>query len=175
MGRRPIHVDAARLEALARVQPTQAAVAMELGISQQTLVRKLFEQPELRQAYERGRAERAAVEGNTRRPFCRTTRFADSTSVSDSAPPPPVPAQRQLPAAALIVEALGRGGLTYGGLMHATRLDHHQLVAEVQRLKTAGRVRSTEVGGELRHFLVVSLPPLEPVEDVAAGERGVAP
>ena len=159
MSRRPIPVDPARLEELARTQPTQLAVAAALGMAQNTLIRKLFNEPELRRAYERGRLDRAAAEGNTRRPFCRTTPGAGTFSIPEPpapAPPPaPTPQRPTGTPSEIVVKALSSGGLTFGGLMHATGLDWHKVVAEVQRLKTSGRVRSAEVGGQMRHFLVV--------------------
>lgn len=62
-GRRPLPCDAARVEALAREPLTQAAIAASLGMALSTFTQKLKSSPELRRAYERGRAvyaERAA-------------------------------------------------------------------------------------------------------------------
>lgn len=170
MGRRPIHVDATRLEELARTQPTQLDVASALGMAQDTLIKKLFNQPELRRAYERGRLDYTASAGKGRTPFTRDTPGLGTLSIPEPPPKPAPPTRAQGNPSDLVVEALAGGGLTYGGLMHATGLDHFKLVAEVQRLKTAGRVRSTEVGGGgLRHFLVSVAPKAAAVDGEAKG------
>lgn len=152
-GRRPIHIDAARLEELARTRPTQLAVATELNVSQSTLATRLLDTPELRRAWERGRA--ALGEAKAARVTARTPAPAKAAKAAEPVKSPPsAPAFVEGTARARVLEALAGGGLTFGGLMHATRLNHYAVVVEVQRLKTAGRVRSTQIGTELRHFLV---------------------
>lgn len=155
MGRRPIPVDAAHLEQLARSQPTQLAIALELGMSQKTLCDRLFTHPDLRRAYERGRSERAAA-GEGRKPFAHTTREREAA-------PPPEPAVEKLrftgtPTERVLAALEQGGGRTYGELMNETGLDWHQLVETVNRLMIRRRVVAVEVGGKRRHFLDGSVP-----------------
>ncbi|MCA1615023.1 MAG: hypothetical protein LC795_15500 [Acidobacteria bacterium] len=146
MGRKPIHVDAARLEQLALPQPTQLAVALELGMSQATLINKLFSSPELRRVYEQGRSTRAAL-GEGRRPFCRSKRvFVE--------PPEPAPAEAVTGTPGeRVLAALRPGGRTYGELMADTNLDWYALVETVNRLMNNRRVVAREVCGKRVHFL----------------------
>lgn len=163
MGRRPIPVDAARLEALARTQPTQLAVALELNISQGTLINKLFSSSELRQAYERGRSARAEGGGRVRRPSCRATHALDEVAPE----PAPVEAVAVGTPSARVLAALRPGGRTYGELMNDTNLNWHSLVEIVNRLTLSRRVVAAEVCGKRRHFLAGSEPKLAPVYDDA--------
>lgn len=148
MGRKPITINAARLEELARTEPTQLAVALELGMSQKTLCAKLFTHPDLRRAYERGRSKRADA-GDCRRPFRRTTRVP-----APEPEPPPAPAQFTGPPSERVLAALAQpGGRTFGELMNDTGPDWYQLIEHVNRLMVNGRVVARDDCGKRRHFL----------------------
>lgn len=151
-GRPPITVNPERLERYARTLPTMLAVAGELEMSQATLSKKLLADPELRRAWERGRSAREEAKPS---PLGRA-------KILRPAPEPesrqelrrPAPEFSEGAASERVLAALKRGGLTYGGLMHATGLDHRRAVVEVQRLMNERRVVATQVGNERRHFLV---------------------
>lgn len=163
MGRRQIEVDAARLEALARTERTQLAVAMGLGMSQGALVRKLFERPELRRAYERGRIDHAAGVNEERR----------LPALITPEPPEPLPAEAVKAAggpAERVLAALAQGGRTTGELMADTNLDWHRLVETVNRLTLSRRVVAREVCGKRLHYLAGSEPQPPVYEDVDDGD-----
>lgn len=54
-GRPPVEIDAAKLEALAKLQCTHEEIAAVFECSKRTIIRKLKKDPELKAAYERGK------------------------------------------------------------------------------------------------------------------------
>lgn len=155
-GRKRTPIDPAILERLARELPSQLAVATELDISQSTLAHRLLDTPELRRAWERGRAafEEAKAERASARTLGSAKTLAPAKAAEPPKPPRPAPAFVEGTARGRVLAALaGGGGLTFGGLMHATGLDHYKTVAAVQQLMTERRIVATNVGGERRHFL----------------------
>jgi hypothetical protein len=154
-GRRRIELDPATLERLAREQPTQLAVATELDISQATLTNRLLDTPELRRAWERGRAARA--EAKRPRPLDPPQRLLPE-------PPPAPEAGREFrapeplftgtPTARVLASLAGdERGRTFGELMNETGLGWHQVVETVNRLMRSGLVVARNVCGTRRHFL----------------------
>jgi hypothetical protein len=148
-----IAIDAGRLESLARELPSQRAVAGALGVSAPTLCNRLLDTPELREAWERGRAAREGA---------KPSPLALGKSLRPSPPPEPrralrkpeplftgTPSQR-------VLASLGQDdrGRTFGQLMHETGLDWHPLVECVNRLTVGKKVVARDVCGSRVHFLV---------------------